>query len=95
MHRGVEECTLPFAPPLTMKAATRFSLRLISLWLNLIPPPVSDARALRTGAGFHCEDEGRKGEGCGRPISKVRLMATPYRPRPENLCPEESLSEAP
>ena len=74
----------------------------------LIPPLVSDARALRTGDGFHCEDEGRKGEGRGRPIRKVRLMATTYRPwfdkahhsepveeRPENLCPEESLSEAP
>jgi hypothetical protein len=57
-------------------------------------PPVSDARSLRTGDGFHCEDEGRKEEGCGRPMRKVRLMATTYRPLPENLRPEESLSEA-
>ena len=43
-----------------MKAATRFSLRLISLWLNLIPPPVSDARDLRPDDGFPGEAEGRK-----------------------------------
>ena len=58
----------------------------------LIPPPVSDARALRTDAGFHFEAEGREGEGCGRPMREVRLMVLLHRPRPENLRPEESLS---
>ena len=74
-----------------MKAATRFSLRLISLWLSLFPPSLSDARALRPGAGFHCAAEGREGQGRGRPTREVRLMALLYRPRPEDLRPEEAL----
>ena len=47
----------------------------------------------RTSGGFHCEAEGREGEGRGRPIRELRLMATTYRPRPEDLRPEASLSE--
>ena len=68
-----------------------FSRRLISLWLNF-PLVVSDARAPRPGGGFHCEAEGREEEGRGRPMRQVRLMVTTYRPRPENLRPEDSLS---
>ena len=52
---------------------------------------VSDARALRPGGGFHCEAEGREGEGCGRPMREVRLMVLPYRLRPEDLRREDSL----
>ena len=59
----------------------------------LFPPPVSDARALRPVGGFPFEAEGREGEGCGRPMREVRLMALPHRPRPEDTRPEESLSE--
>jgi hypothetical protein len=57
----------------------------------LFLPLVSDARALRPGSGFHCEGEGREEEGRGRPTRKVRLMALLYRPRPEDLRPEEAL----
>ncbi|TAK08592.1 hypothetical protein EPO44_02405 [bacterium] len=32
---------------------------------------------------------GREGEGRGRPMREVRLMALLYRPRPENLRPEQ------
>ena len=71
--------------------------------------PRSNARALRTGAGFHCEDEGRKGE--GRILAMLGISNRRFQisdllfeicnlrsrrawPRPESLCPEESLSEA-
>ena len=49
-------------------------------------------RQILVGA-FHSEAEGREGEGRGRPMRLVRLMVLPYRPRPERLRPEESLSE--
>ena len=76
-----------------MKVAARFSLRLISPRLSLIRPAVSDAQALRPGDDFpgdaeRCEEEGR-----GRPMREDRLMATPYRPRPEDSRREGSLSE--
>ena len=71
-----------------------FSRRLISLWLSLILPALSDARALRPAGSFHCEAEGREEEGSGRPMRQVRLMVTTYRPRPEDSRPEESLSRA-
>ena len=32
---------------------------------------------------------GREGEGRGRPMREVRLMVLLYRPRPENLRPEQ------
>jgi hypothetical protein len=58
----------------------------------LFQPLVSDARALRTGGGFHSEAEEREGEGRGRPTREVRLMAIIYRPRPEDLRREASNS---
>src|SRR2546425_13366286 len=43
------------------------------------------------GSAVRLKAEGREGEGRGRPMREVRLMAINYRPRSENLRPEASL----
>jgi hypothetical protein len=43
---------------------------------------------------FTARTKGARKRAGGRPMRKVRLMATTYRPLLENLRPEELLSEA-
>src|SRR5712692_3686029 len=83
------------------------ALRARAMGRYLFPPPVSDARALRPGDGFHIEAEEREDEGqilAMLGISNRRFQISDLRfeicnlrsrrawPRPENLRPEDSAS---